>query len=78
MTPREEFELRDALTKAGNQFDGYVTRGSLEAQMAIVQALLNPPEPNEAAKKAAARYKEQMEPNALELGAAARKAGIVK
>jgi uncharacterized protein (DUF1778 family) len=31
-----------------------------ESREVFVMALLNPPEPNEAAKKAAARYKEQM------------------
>jgi hypothetical protein len=33
-----ESELREALSTAGTRFDGHVTHGSLDAQMALILA----------------------------------------
>jgi uncharacterized protein (DUF1778 family) len=51
-------KLQEAATETIREFETLNLRD--EARDRFVQALLNPPEPNEAAKAAAARYKQQI------------------
>lgn len=51
-------KMREAAVETIRDFETLQLRD--ESREAFVAALLNPPEPNETAKKAAARYKQEM------------------